>query len=222
MVLRQQTFRDVTYSVIRGTQHPDYSYYTFESEEVDFRNKYWQINKNDIVFDIGASYGSYTLSACAMGAKVYSFEPEPLVFKDLITNVAINNWQDNCFAFNIGLWDSEAVIDMKSYAPHWAAYLISQKYSMRSLDQLVKLNNIKKLDWIKIDVEGAEEKVIKGGTLSINRFKPKLLIECHVFLDANIINNIKNMLLTLGDYEFIEENRPPCILLYASVISKKE
>ena len=213
METKKQTFNGKDFYVVKGRVHPDYSYYTFEQEEIDFRNKYWQIKEGDVVFDIGASYGSYTLTAAVMGATVYSFEPEPTVFYDLTKNIELNNWQGKCFPFNLGLWNNEESIDMKQYAPHWPAYTISCNYNMKTLDQIVNENEISKIDWIKIDVEGAEENVIRGGLAAINKFKSKMLIECHPFLDLKITNNIKELLKF--NYKFEEVKRDPCVLLYA-------
>ena len=215
METKKQIFNGNEFEIMKGCTHPDYSYFTFDSEEAELRDKYWKIKSGDVVFDIGASYGSYALTARSMGATVYAFEPEKSVYCDLVSNIELNNWQDKCFAFNIGLWSYETTVDMKEYAPHWPKFSISEDYSMKTLDQLSKMNMVEKLDWIKIDVEGAEEHVIKGGMLTISRFKPKLFIECHVFLDPNIVSNIKKMISSLGNYEFEEISRDPCVMLYA-------
>jgi FkbM family methyltransferase len=216
--MKKQYFNGRFFNVLKGKLHPDYSYDTFENEEFDFRNKYWKIKKNDVVFDIGASYGSYALTAAVMDAKVYCFEPEPAVFQDLLANIVLNGFNTICYPFNVGMWDEEASIDMKSYAPHWPDRGISCDYNMKTLDQVVADMGITRLDWIKIDVEGAEEQVISGGKLSISKFKPKLIIECHVFLNQRIVNNIKKALLLLGNYKFEEILRDPCVLLYAEHI----
>lgn len=208
-------FNGRTFSVKQGSVHPAYSYFTFNEEEKDFRDKYWQVKSGDVVFDIGASYGSYSLSACAMGAKVFSFEPESTVYCDLVENVILNDWRTRCYVFNFGLWSYESIIDMKSYAPHWPSQTISKDYEMNTLDDvaLVKLHkNYSKIDWIKIDVEGAEEHVVKGGLKTIEKFRPRMIIECHVFLDAELKNKIRTMLEPLN-YTFEEIVRDPCVML---------
>lgn len=211
METKDQIFKGKQFTVIKGMTHPSYSYFTFEGEENEFRNKYWNIKENDVVFDIGSSYGSYALTACALGAKVYAFEPEQTVFSDLISNIAINKWQDKCLAFNTGLWSSVGLVNMKDYAPHWPQHTITSNYVVNTIDNIVKTNNINKLDWLKVDVEGAEEHVIKGAIHSIKRFLPKLIIECHVFLDKELNNKIKNLLFDVYDFE--EINIEPRIML---------
>lgn len=212
---KKQFFKDKDFIVAKGYLHPDYSYHTFEREEKDFREKYWDIKENDVVFDVGSSYGSYSLSACALGAIVYAFEPEKLVFDDLVSNIKINNWQNKCFAYNFGLHSSENDIDFAKQAPHWPQFAISSLYKMRTLDDIAAEQKNSKLDWIKIDVEGAEEHVILGGKNTIQKFHPKLIIECHVFMDKNIVSRVKSILSSLWQYEYEEVERSECILLVA-------
>lgn len=212
--MKEQFFKDKKFLVSKGSTHPEYSYHTFELEEHDFRNKYWNIKENDVVLDIGASYGSYSLTACAMGATVYSFEPETTIFNDLQKNIQINNWGNRCFASNVALWDSVSTIDMKLYAPHWPSDTITSNYKTITIDLISQLYNFKKIDWIKIDVEGAEENVIKGALNTLKKFKPNLIVECHIFLNNQLLNNVKSL---ISPYYYIEEiNRDPCIMLLAT------
>jgi FkbM family methyltransferase len=214
-MIKTQTFKGKYFQIIKGNTHPDYSFDTFEREEYEFRNKYWNIKEGDVVLDIGASYGSYSLTACAMGATVYSFEPEKTVFVDLIKNININEWQNKCIPFNIGLWSSPSNIDMKSYAPHWPAYTISDIFKMDTIDNIISSNNISKIDWIKMDIEGAEEHAIRGALNTIKKFHPKFIIECHIFLDPNILQNVQSLIASSYNYTFIELDRPPCKMLLA-------
>lgn len=210
---KTQTFRGQEFKVVRGVTHPEYSYNTFEQEEWDFRNQFWNILPGDVVLDIGASYGSYSLTACSAGATVYSFEPEKTVFDDLVQSVKLNDWSERCFPENIGMWSSAGSVNMESYAPHWPKQTISGAYTMETIDHVVESKSIEKIDWIKIDVEGAEEHVVRGGMETIRRFKPKLLIECHVFLDNDLKDKVRTLVSSACNYEFEEVDRPPCIML---------
>lgn len=210
--MKKVFFNNKEFLIQQGSTHPEYSYFTFEKEESDFRDKYWKISSGDTVLDIGSSYGAYALTACAMGARVYAFEPEKTVFVDLEKNIELNNWKNKCFPYNIGFWDKESSVNMKSYAPHWPEFSITSDYDMTTLDKFVEDKNINKIDWIKIDVEGAEEKVILGGLNTLKKFKPKLIVECHVFLDKNLKDKITKLLNYL-DYQLEEVSRDPCIML---------
>jgi FkbM family methyltransferase len=208
--VKTQTFKGHEFQVVRGTTHPEYSYFTFEEEERAFRDEHWDVKAGEIVFDVGASYGAYALAACAMGATVHAFEPEPTVYVDLVRNIEINGWGHRCFPVNAGLWNVEGKMHMATYAPHWPAQTITGEYHMLTLDQVVEDLGPDQLDWIKIDVEGAEEQVVIGGMKTLKKFGPRLIVECHTFLDAKLAEKIRWL---LPDYHFRAFDRPPCIML---------
>ena len=142
--------------------------------------------------DVGASYGSYTLTACAMGAFVHAFEPERTVYADLVANLELNGWRGRrAIAYPVGLWDSEGKVNMASYAPHWPKQTISGEYDVVRMDGFGWPEGV---DWIKVDVEGAEGHVLQGARGTIEKFHPKMLIECHTFLDEWMVNKVKALL----------------------------
>lgn len=211
-------FKGNRFIVAKGSTHPEYSIFTFTSEEIDFKNKYWNIKSGDVVFDVGSSYGTYALTAAAVGAQVFCFEPETTVYNDLVYNIKLNRWENKCLAANLALWSHPTVVDMKSYAPHWPAQTITSMYRAETLDNIVKQYNVSKVDWIKIDVEGSEEQVIFGAHKTISKFHPNMIIECHNFLDSEISSRIKNFLLNIHPNYHIEEVlRDPCIMLVAKM-----
>lgn len=204
-----------SFYVDMGSTHPQYSIFTFNEEEKDIKEKFWKPGAGDIVFDIGSSYGGYSLPAVANGASVWAFEPEPTVFKDLLRNVELNKFQDKCSCYCLGFWDREANFSMAEYAPHWPPQGITQNYSFTSLDKFIdQFFVLDKINWMKIDVEGAEEKVLLGGLETLKKFHPKLLIECHDFLDKELSTKVENILTDLG-YFLQKMDRDPCIMIYA-------
>ena len=79
-------FHGYPYTVL-DTPNPE-GFYT--DEAVEIRDKYWNLKEKDIVFDIGAAGGLYTIPALACGAYVHSFEPIPTQVKHLVDNVNLN------------------------------------------------------------------------------------------------------------------------------------
>lgn len=203
------TFRGHTFRVLRGSTHPEYSLHCFTDEEADFREKYWHPRPGQVVVDAGASYGAYALTAAACGALVHAFEPEPSVFCDLERNAQLNGFQMELHA--VGLWDEASVIDMRSYAPHWPEQTITQPFTMLPLDRF----NLPRVDWLKIDVEGAEEKVLLGARRTLKRCRPTVIVECHLFLDKELSDKCERILWECG-YNAIERaDRDPCLMLVA-------
>ena len=81
----------------------------------------------------------------------------------------------------------------------------TQKVRIEKLDSFVKKNKIKKLDFIKIDVEGHEYKVLKSSIYTLKKFKPILLIELIKKNNNNFFKTIK--LLNKLNFEMYYYNR---------------
>jgi len=205
------SFHGKTFRMLRGSTHPEYSVTCFETEENDFRARYFNPEPGQVVVDVGASYGPYTLAAAACGARVIAFEPEPSVFVDLRRNVEANGFAGLVSLHRSGLWSEAAVVDMASYAPHWPAGTITTPFNLVPLDRF----NLQRVDWLKIDVEGAEEKVLQGALLTLERCRPVVIVECHVFLDADLGDKCSRILRDAG-YKIETVHRDPCVMLVAT------
>ena len=216
------TFRGKTFNILEGAVHKAYSLAIFSEggEEHDFREKYWTVQPGEVVVDVGASYGAYTLTALAAGAaKVWAFEPEPSVLVDLQRNLDANDWgRLRCSAFGAALWDvSGEQVHMGDWAPHWPAQTITGRYPTATLDELMLMPTLSetRLDWCKIDVEGAEAHVLRGAAETLRRFKPTIILEVHTFLDATLLDRCVALLKGYGydGFEFVE--REPCVMVIA-------
>lgn len=197
--------------LLEGAMHPAYSLTCME-EERDFREQYWKVKPGDVAIDVGASYGAYTLTALDQGADyVFAFEPEPSIAQDLRRNIEANGWEGKAHVFTEALWDKSDLVDMRDWAPHWPAQTITGFYTARALDDVGAL--MARLDWLKIDVEGAEVRVIRGGLEVINRTKPTIIVECHTFLDSSIPDQVRKL---LPKYYWKEVPRDPGVMLLGS------
>lgn len=151
-----------------------------------------QIKEGDIVYDIGANVGLYTiLCAKKTGDEglVVSFEPEPLSYKKLNENIKLNELK-NVRTYSIALSDfngkTKLNITGEGKANHNIRPLkrnISNKQQIevdtRRLDDLIVEDNLPKPDLIKIDIEGAELNALRGME-SLLKEQDDLLIVCEV------------------------------------------
>lgn len=185
---------------------------TFDDEEI-IRQQYWYpfIKKGDIILDIGAAFGSYCLPALAMGATVYAFSPEHEFPKILNTISENQGFSKRCHVYDFGFYSqigffktdtavfynvSEIKLSQikEKNAANWTGWYIP----VRTLDEFIPTLKLSKIDFIKLDTEGAEFEILKGGEQTLEQYKPKLLIEFHLFKDNLIQRKIHIFLEELG------------------------
>jgi FkbM family methyltransferase len=141
----------------------------------------------DIAIDVGANIGSYTLRLAKNFRRVVAFEPNPVVSSILRMNVAKNKIQ------NVTVEDT-ALSDVNRTLP---IHIDSEREGVASLDpsrsganfdrtvvvRVATLDDFAlpggKVDFVKIDVEGLEEQVLRGGYKLISEFRPVLGVEVH-------------------------------------------
>ena len=165
--------------------------------------------------DVGANNGVYSLvlsgdtSPANQGeyskGKVYAFEPHPENFKRLVKNINLNNKKNNIICHQIGLGDIKDTgyyrdADLSSNSGGYGLNKSDSnglKIETTTIDEFVTEFSISNIGFIKIDVEGWEDKVLKGGNNSIKRYKPNMLIE---FIGTR--DSISNLLSILSDYKY--------------------
>jgi len=167
------------------------------------------VKPNDVVFDVGAHFGFFSYYAIKSGAKeVYAFEPNPYVFEKLLENVRL--WSDKIKPINKALWSDEAELTLfipADYKLHgWASAqerIKAEKVKVKTttIDEFVEKNKVERLDFIKIDAEGAEREIIKGAKETIKRFKPRMAISAYHLPDDR--EKIPELVLSIReDYRF--------------------
>jgi FkbM family methyltransferase len=151
--------------------------------------------EGDVVIDIGAHMGRYTIiSSKRVGAngKVVAIEANPSNFEMLNRNIKLNQLT-NIISLNNAVYSKETKI--KLYLPgeelgHTTYNTVMSdraknedkfvEVNANTLDYLLQLNKITDVNWVKIDVEGAEFEVLKGASNVLSKSKDiALLIEVH-------------------------------------------
>jgi FkbM family methyltransferase len=154
--------------------------------------------QGDVVVDIGAHIGRYTIiSSKRVGAKgkVVAIEANPDNYEMLNSNIQLNQLT-NIIPLNYAVYSKETKI--KLYRPGEESgntiynttmvldrAKVNEKFvevNADTLDNLLQENGIEQqqVNWIKIDVEGAEFEVLKGATTILSKSKDiALLIEVH-------------------------------------------
>jgi FkbM family methyltransferase len=174
------------------------------------------LRENDVFIDVGANSGSYSILAGAVcGANVLAIEPVETTYQRLIRNLALNNLNESSTALNVGLGAEEDFLTMTSGMD------TTNKIVMGDTQQATVRVEIKTLDdvsqnlnptLIKIDVEGWETNVLKGGLETLK--KPSLgalIIELNEsgakygYLDSEIVELLEG--LSFRPYSYDPLNR---------------
>lgn len=177
----------------------------FEDEQ-PVRDRWWKIKPGEVVYDVGPAIGSYALPALAMGGRLVAFSGQKDHAVQLFANIAMNpGFKERAAIMPFGCYDQPGWIVLE---PSGTRYRFQQDAPepigpedmvVQRLDALSTLapRLTERIDWIKIDVEGAEEFVLRGAEQLIRRHRPKLLIENHQFMDVRIEQSVIDFIRSL-------------------------
>jgi len=139
------------------------------------------LREEDLFVDIGANIGSYTVLAAAhVGADVIAIEPVPDTFKKLKANISVNSIHKKVNPLNIALGAVKGEVRFTTdldTVNHVATQQDrnTQLVPIDLLDELL-IDSDKKPSLIKVDVEGFELEVVKGGLKTLDNKQVKALI----------------------------------------------
>ena len=142
------------------------------------------LTSSDTVVDVGANIGTHTVAFASMvgnSGSVVAFEPQRLSFQLLCGNVAINGLTNvHCLQKAAGDLNDRVKIPMISpHEPHnFGAVSIGDGSAGEDVE-IITIDSLqmKSCRLIKIDVEGMEHQVIKGGYATIAAYRPVLFVE---------------------------------------------
>lgn len=144
------------------------------------------VRSGDVVLDCGANVGVYTRHALEAGARlVVAIEPAPDSLECLRRNLAAEVAAGRVVVYPKGVWDKEdwltLYVDPENTA---AASFLHPDAKMRgverlpltTIDSLVAELNLERVDFIKMDIEGAEPNALRGAAETLRRFRPRLAL----------------------------------------------
>lgn len=193
-------------------------YYVHDTSFNNFIENY--VKHGDNVLDIGANIGTtVTRLAAKVGSDGYviGFEPSPANYKRATGHIHLNKLE-NCKVENIGLGDklgSLKLFRVNEHNPGMNRILKSEEVAdmypydevqIITLDDYCVKNNIKSLNAIKIDVEGFEYFVLKGGFETLSKWRPVIMMEVnHDFLKEQALTaqHVFDLLKKCGYTQFI-------------------
>ncbi|PTY39666.1 FkbM family methyltransferase [Brachyspira hampsonii] len=148
-------------------------FYIFGLEQYNVKNIF-EVGGDSVIFDIGAWKGdtAYFFSKkCNDNARIYAFEPDINAFETL--KLIKEKYKLNNVVFeNILFSNKNESVDFVSMTPNTPTV----KMNAVTVDEFVESNNISKIDYLKMDVEGAEMHILEGALNTIKKFRPSLAI----------------------------------------------
>jgi FkbM family methyltransferase len=146
-----------------------------------------EIKAAKVILDIGANIGNSSLFFASINshAQIFAYEPHPVTFKRATENIQCNSFK-NIKLVNIGLGEKKGTLKLYEVNEHNPGMnrifaedrdMPFKEIEIDVLDNFISEKRIPKIDLIKIDVEGFEYSVLKGGRNSIIESRPILFIE---------------------------------------------
>lgn len=182
----------------------------YERETLEYMRQY--IPQDAVILDIGANIGNHTVFyGKIMNARVYAFEPQKDVFQTLNKNIILNSL-DNVSAFNFGLGERNSKASLGRTLDHncGGASIVESNSGELEIKTLDSLNIPEKIDFMKIDVEGAELSVLKGALQKIKADRPIIIMEVE---DDHFLKVVEFM--SSIDYYFVKEvTKTNCLFIH--------
>jgi FkbM family methyltransferase len=145
----------------------------FESAVIETGLRYVLLRPNENFLDVGGLWGSWSIPAALIGCNVVTMEPNPANRARLIEHITMNNLNNKIRVCDSAAWNE----DGEAMTNGWNVGRGDQKVKTIRIDSL--LPELPHIDFMKLDVEEAEVKVIEGAQELIKRDNPRILIECH-------------------------------------------
>ncbi|MFG1306323.1 FkbM family methyltransferase [Xanthobacter autotrophicus] len=152
--------------------------------EVRYLEKF--LRSGDVFVDVGANIGLFTLKAATFAGRVVAAEPGAVAGRQLADNLALNGFK-NVTIVPKAISDTEgkAVLFHNPLGDDPQAFSLindgtsseSEEVEITTLDRLAADLRLERVDCLKIDVEGAEDRVINGAAGTLGRFHPAVIFE---------------------------------------------
>lgn len=147
------------------------------------------VQKGDYVLDCGANVGTFARFALDAGAaKVVAIEPSPENLECLRRNFAPEIADGRLVVYPKGVWHEDAFLDLIVDPANRAAdsFVIQRegtqliaRVPLTTIDKMLKKLNLERVDYIKMDIEGAEVNALRGARETLRRFRPRMSISAY-------------------------------------------
>jgi FkbM family methyltransferase len=181
----------------------------------DYESSEVAIRPGDTVIDAGAHIGFFARLALSRGAgRVVAIEPDPTNRACLEANLANEIAQGKVLVVPEGIWDenSELTLSISHVNSADSSFLVHKDGAeqlsgirVRPLDDIVTELQLDRVDFIKMDIEGSEQRALKGASETLRRFRPRMAIcAYHAADDPRAVSTIARTVH--ADYEILAKD----------------
>ena len=162
---------------------PQYVHFVVAQSQVDAYSG-TPVHKGDVVLDCGGFVGDWTKFALAAGAsKVITMEPSHEALECIRRNLADEISEGRVVLYPKGVWDQDERLYLGSVEGNPAGNSVTGDNSgagewidLTSIDKIVAELGLERVDVIKMDIEGAETRALRGAAATLNHFRPRLAV----------------------------------------------
>ena len=162
-------------------------YQMAEHQWVALTNPGDTVQRGDVVVDVGAHVGIFTRQALSLGAsRVIAVEPDPGNIRCLERNFEQQIASGQVVIVPEGAWSSTSTMTLHLGASSaWNSLVTvpvgsgSIEVPVRPLDDMLAALHVSKVDFIKMDIEGAEREALAGAFRTLRDLRPRLMIDSY-------------------------------------------
>lgn len=145
------------------------------------------VRRGDVVMDCGAHVGVFTHYALARGAsKVIAVEPEPVNAECFRRNFAREIAGGVVILVPKGVWSSESTLELSVATSNSGMNSVVSdqggakiRVPVTTIDRMLEDLGVSRVDFIKMDIEGAEREALAGAANTVKRFRPRLMLDSY-------------------------------------------
>ncbi len=153
--------------------------------DITVYEKFYKVKEGDVIIDAGANYGYlaiYYAKRTGANGKVFAFEPDGANIRAMNENIVLNNEVKNVDVVTDLIWNKNEEVEFYEagtvgssvhYKPDETKIV---KKKAITIDSFVQQKGLTKLDFIKMDIEGAEIEALEGAVDTLQKLRPSMSI----------------------------------------------
>ena len=172
------------------------AYVLAEQEWISELSEGLGVRRGDVVVDVGAHVGTFGDNALRLGAsRVIMIEPDPVNVECIRRNFANEISSGRVVLVPEGAWSKADVLKFNTGVANsgTGSFVLPEEghselqVSVRPLDDILQSIGIPEVQFIKMDIEGAEREALKGAARTLARHKPRLMLDMYHLTDDEFV-----------------------------------